>query len=193
MNMICLTLIIVIALNMPKQFLQTWLPSQEKVANLKLMRFLGQHSLSPKLWYVNRRSISYAVFVGTFFGVLPVPCHSLFIIAAALILEINLPISLVLMWLSNPLTLIPILYGGFWLGTKVFHVQMINQAMLLGVLHQICHWFFNFGHGHIDLSLAKILLTGLLLEALILACIAFVLTRIIWRWSVIRSWKKRAR
>ncbi|MCG5492927.1 DUF2062 domain-containing protein, partial [Klebsiella variicola] len=83
--------------------------------------------------------------------------------------EVNLPIGLVLAWLSNPLTLVPILYIGFWIGTKIYHVQMINKEMLLGVLHQISNWVRNFGHAHIDLSLAKILLSGLVIEALVVA------------------------
>ena len=65
---------------MPKQFFQRWLPSAEKVANLKFMRIFGRHTLNPLLWYVNRRSIAKAVFIGTFWGILPVPFHSLFII-----------------------------------------------------------------------------------------------------------------
>ena len=72
---------------MPKQFFHKWLPSSEKVANLKFMRIFGQHTLNPLLWYVNRRSIAKAMFIGTFWGILPVPFHSLFIILTILWLE----------------------------------------------------------------------------------------------------------
>lgn len=57
------------------------------------MRIFGQHTLNPLLWYVNRRSIAKAMFIGTFWGILPVPFHSLFIILTILWLEVNLPIS----------------------------------------------------------------------------------------------------
>ncbi|MEB4800966.1 DUF2062 domain-containing protein [Acinetobacter soli] len=178
-------------MSMAKQFFQSWLPSSEKVANLKLLRFFGKRSLNPLLWYINRKSITRAVFIGTFFGLLPIPFHSLFIVAAVLMFEVNLPIGLVLAWLSNPLTLVPILYIGFWIGTKIYHVQMINKEMLLGVLHQISNWVRNFGHAHIDLSLAKILLSGLVIEALVVAIVLSVVTNLFWRWSVIHHWKNR--
>lgn len=104
---------------MAKQFFQSWLPSPEKVSKLKLMRFFGQRTLNPLLWYVNRKSISRAVFIGAFFGLLPIPFHSVLIILVVLLLEVNLPVALALAWLSNPLTLVPILYVGFWLGSKI--------------------------------------------------------------------------
>jgi hypothetical protein len=80
---------------------------------------------------------------------------------------------------------------GFWLGSKIFQVNMIDKDMILGVLHQILNWVKNFGHGHIDLHLAKILVTGLVLEALLTAFILYICTRIIWRWSVLRKWNQR--
>ncbi|WP_252063848.1 DUF2062 domain-containing protein, partial [Acinetobacter baumannii] len=152
---------------MAKQFFQSWLPSPEKVTNMKFLRIFGQKTLNPVLWYVNRKSITRAIFVGTFFGLLPIPFHSVFIVMAVLLFEVNLPISLMLAWLSNPLTLAPILYIGFWFGAHIYHVHMINKKMLLGVLHQISRWITHFGHGHIDLSLAKILISGLIVEAFV--------------------------
>lgn len=176
---------------MAKQFFQSWLPSPEKISSMKFMRIFGTKTLNPRLWYVNRKSISKAVFIGTFFGLLPVPFHSVFIVMAVLLFEVNLPISLMLAWLSNPLTLVPILYIGFWFGTQIFQVRMINTDMLLGVLHQVSHWITHFGHGHIDFSLAKILMSGLVVEAFVFAVLLYICTRVFWRWMVIKNWKKR--
>ena len=94
-------------------------------------------------------------------------------------------------WLTNPLTVVPILYLGFWFGTKIYHVHMINSDMLLGVLHQIINWLMNFGHGHIDFSLAKILVSGLVIEAILFAISFYLITHLLWRWSVVNAWKKR--
>ena len=176
---------------MAKQFFRSWLPSPLKVSNMKLMKIFGQRTLNPLLWYVNRKSISKAIFIGTFWGMFPLPFHSLLIVLTVLFFVVNLPISLCLAWLTNPFTLVPILYLGFWLGAKVFQVNMIDQDMMLGVLHQISHWISHFGHGHIDFSLAKILLSGLVLEAFIFALILFVMTRLFWRWSIIQHYKRR--
>ncbi|MFX4865126.1 DUF2062 domain-containing protein, partial [Acinetobacter baumannii] len=49
-----------------------------------------------------------------------------------------------------------------------------------------------FGHGHIDFSLAKILMSGLVVEAFVFAIILYIVTEVFWRWMVIRNWKSRA-
>ncbi|MDB9696114.1 DUF2062 domain-containing protein, partial [Acinetobacter nosocomialis] len=78
-----------------------------------------------------------------------------------------------------------------WFGSHIYHVHMINKKMLLGVLHQISRWITHFGHGHIDFSLAKILMTGLIVEAFVFAIILYIVTEVFWRWMVIRNWKSR--
>ena len=176
---------------MAKHFFQSWLPSPEKVNNMKIMKIFGNKISSPQLWYVNRKSISKAMFIGTFWGILPIPLHSLLIVLTVVLFNANLPIGLLMAWIMNPLTIIPILLLAFWIGSKIYHVHMINQDMLLGVFHQIQHWIENFGHGHIDLSLAKILATGLLIEALIMAVVLCITTRLYWRWTVIKKWRLR--
>ncbi|WP_343597542.1 DUF2062 domain-containing protein [Acinetobacter sp.] len=175
---------------MVKQLLQSWLPSPERVSSMKMMRLFGARTANPLLWYVNRRSICKAIFIGTFFGLLPIPFHSILIVLAVLCFEVNLPVSLALAWLSNPFTILPILYIGFWFGTKIFHVHMIDQAMLMGVMHQIGNWIRNFGHGHVDFSLAKILMTGLMVEALLFSTLFYVVIELLWRWGAIKNWKK---
>ena len=176
---------------MAKHFFQSWLPSPERVNSLKIIKIFGKYASNPQLWYVNRKSISKAVFIGTFWGILPIPLHSALIIIPVLLFEANLPISLLLAWIMNPFTIVPILIFAFWIGTQIYGVHMINKDMLLGVFHQIVHWIQNFGHGHIDFSLAKILATGLLIEALLFAVVLFTLTRIYWRWTVIKKWRNR--
>ncbi|RZG80107.1 DUF2062 domain-containing protein [Acinetobacter sp. WCHAc060033] len=176
---------------MAKHFFQSWLPSPERVKKLKFMKIFGNKALSPMLWYVNRKSISKAMFIGTFWGILPIPFHTVLIVFTILIFEANLPIGLLLSWIMNPLTIVPILFLAFWIGSKIYHVHMINKDMLIGVFHQIINWIKNFGHGHIDLSLAKILATGLLIEALVFAALLFIITRIYWRWSVVKKWNNR--
>ena len=178
---------------MPKKFLQSWLPSPQKMAQMRLIQMMGKYALNPKIWYINRHAVSKAVLIGTFWGLLPIPFHSLFIIVFVIVFNANLPIGLILSWLSNPLTMIPIIWSGFWIGSHIYQVHMINKKMLLGVLHQIEHWVTSFGHAHVDLSLAKILLTGLVVESAVAAIVAYIITLLFWRLHVIHRWKTRHR
>jgi hypothetical protein len=53
------------------------------------------------------------------------------------------------------------------------------------------NWLKNLGHGHIDFSLAKILVSGLVIEAVLFAISFYLITHLFWRWSVVNAWKKR--
>ncbi len=176
---------------MAKQFFRRWLPSTERISRSKILSIFGQHLLNPQIWYINRKSITKAMFIGTFFGLIPIPFHSLFIVVAVLLLRVNLPLSLMMCWLSNPLTIVPIIYVSFWTGTQIFQVHMIDEAMLKGVLHQISDWITHFGQGYVDLSLAKILIVGMITVAFITALLLTILTNLYWRYSVQRAWRKR--
>lgn len=155
------------------------------------MKLFGERTSNPLLWYINRHSISKAVFIGVFFGLLPIPFHSILIILAILSLNGNLPIGLTLAWLSNPFTIAPILYIGFWFGSKIYSTDMIDQHVLYNLLSQISSWIMHLGHQHLDMHFAKILMSGLLIEALISAIFFYTFTRLFWRWSTLHAWHKR--
>ncbi|MFW1886464.1 DUF2062 domain-containing protein, partial [Acinetobacter nosocomialis] len=42
---------------MAKQFFQSWLPSPEKVSNMKYLSIFGQKTHNPLLWYFNHKTI----------------------------------------------------------------------------------------------------------------------------------------
>lgn len=174
-----------------RQLLKVIFPSPERLQQLKILRYFGHAATVPALWKINRRSFSRAILIGTFWGLMPIPFHTWIIIVFALYFRANIPLAAALAWLVNPISIIPILYSGFWIGSQIYHVKMINGAMMKGVLHQIEYWVSHFGHGHIDFHLAKILLTGLWIQAFIAAISAFIIVRILWRIKVIRKWRQR--
>ncbi len=168
------------------------MPTPEQIAAMKIMRLFGQRASAPQLWQINRRTVSKAIFIGTFFGTLPLPFHSLLILFAAVLLRVNLPISLALSWLMNPFTILPILYTGFWIGTRLFQMPMVNQDILILLMHQLADWITTWGQAAVDLTLLKPLMLGLLIEALILASSLYLLTHLLWRWQIIKRWQKRS-
>lgn len=178
-------------LMMLKPLLQTWLPRPEQVKALKIMRILGDRASNPKLWYINRRSIALAIFIGTFWGILPIPFHSILILLSVLLLQVNLPVALLLAWLMNPLTFIPIIWSSFWIGSKIFHVPMLNIELLKDVFAQLQDWILHWGATPLDLSIAKILATGLVVEALLLALVLSSLSYLLWRWQLVCVWRQR--
>ena len=94
---------------MPKKTLLKYLPNADTIrrnSTLQPIAHLLERSL---LWHVNRRSVSTAVFIGLFCAFVPVPSQMLLAALAAIWFKANLPISVGLVWISNPLTM-PAIY-----------------------------------------------------------------------------------
>ncbi len=68
---------------------------------------------------INRRSVTRGIFIGLFWGFIPMPLQMLAVLATAPFVRFNVPIAISMVWLSNPLTM-PLMYymeykTGAWL------------------------------------------------------------------------------
>ena len=105
---------------MPKQFIekmmQRFIPDPEFIKQHKNLQFLGDRLHDPNLWHLNRRSISMAFAVGLFFAWVPSPTQMAMAAVAALYFRANLPISVILVWITNPITMPPLFYFAYRVG-----------------------------------------------------------------------------
>ena len=162
--------------------LRTWLsakmPSQAALRENKLLKIFGERFLEPDYWNYNRRSSAIAIAAGLFASWFPLPFHSLLAIGSALLLRGYLPLAIAMVWVSNPLTIAPMMVGAYRLGNHMLGLPMRNFK------HLFVHDFW---------AIAPPLLTGAFTLALSSALLGWLLTRIFWRCSIIRSWQKRRR
>ena len=101
---------------MPKKFLRKCLPDPHKITQSKSLRIFGRFLHEPNLWHMNRKSVSTAFFVGLFFMWVPLPSQMIFAAGAAILWRCNLPLSVALVWITNPLTMPPMFYAAYVLG-----------------------------------------------------------------------------
>jgi uncharacterized protein (DUF2062 family) len=166
---------------MSKKHLQKYLPHPDTFRNMKALRFLGDHLHSPNLWHFNRRSVARAFAIGLWaMYTPPLPWQQIMAGILAVYLEANLPIAVSLVWITNPLTWIPLYYLAYKVG-----------LMALGMEG------FGFAEFSDLFSIERIMELGtpLLLGCAILmhagGLLGYFGTRYLWRRSVLHRWQLR--
>ena len=89
---------------MPRKTLKMMMPEPAKLRRSGQLAILGDWVFEPNLWHINRYSVSMAFFVGLSLAFVPVPGQMLIAALAAVVLRCNLPLSVGLVWITNPLT-----------------------------------------------------------------------------------------
>ena len=140
-----------------------------------LQRF-GARLHDGNLWHLNRHSVSGAVAVGLFCALLPLPFQMLIAAGIAIWWRVNLPISVSLVWITNPLTMPPIWYATYRLGAWMLGLPPRNIDFELSLEYLLV--------GMHDLW--KPLLLGSLVSGVVLAAVGYGLVRLLWRGYVVR-------
>ncbi|MBJ6137616.1 DUF2062 domain-containing protein [Marinobacter litoralis] len=168
---------------MPKRFMKRYLPTPEKVQSMKSLHFLGDILHEPNLWHINRHCVARAFLIGIWFCFIPMPFQMVAAAFFAIWFNANLPLSVALVWISNPLTMPPIFYFNYKVGAWI-----LDRPVLPFEFHANWHWvsdrLFEIG---IPLYLGSLLL------ATISACIAYLAVQYLWRRKVRSDWQLRRR
>ncbi len=146
-------------------------------------RLFGKLLLQPNLWHLNRTSVSTAVSLGLFVAFFPVPGQMLIAAAGAILLVCNLPISVLFVWVSNPITLLPMFYAAYRLGA-----WLLDEPYRAIDFEPTMDWLLgSFG------EIWQPLLLGCFVLGIASAAVGNVVVRLIWRIHVVTSWRERRR
>ena len=104
---------------MAKKFVKRYMPDAHKIRHHRHLRFFGTLLHDPNLWHLNRHSVAGAMAVGLFWAFVPIPLQMIPAAALAIWFRVNLPISVALVWLTNPITMPPVFYFNYKLGTWI--------------------------------------------------------------------------
>lgn len=182
---------------MPKSLIRRYLPHPERIIRHPSLRFLGARLADPSVWHLNKRSAAGAMFWGLWCAFLPMPLQMLPAAAAALLFRVNLPLCVVLVWVSNPLTIIPLLWVAYMVGSLLLGQPIPDTAEIRQLVIEIknaLEGMFSETAADTTLALAQHLeplLLGTLVTGLLFGSIGYVLMRLYWRWHVIHAWQVR--
>ena len=80
------------------------------------LRIFGRLLNDPYLFHLNKRSVSGAFAVGFFSAWIPMPLQMLIAAAIAITVRVNLPLAVILVWVTNPVTMAPMFYSAYIVG-----------------------------------------------------------------------------
>jgi uncharacterized protein (DUF2062 family) len=167
---------------MPKKLIKRFLPHPDVVRNHKYLQIFGGLLHDPNLWHLNRHSASGAFAVGLFMAFIPIPFQMVLAAGAAILFRVNLPISVSLVWITNPITIPPMFIFAYKIGTLIIGEQGNGAPAEFSI-----DWLYNGGLDTIWLPF----LVGCVACSAVSALLGYSLILWIWRWHAIEKWKNR--
>lgn len=154
-----------------RQFLKS-----RKIKEHRVLGYFGKAFDRRKLWHVTRFSVAKAFAVGIFAAYLPVPFEMIIAAVLAYIVRANLPISVMLIWISNPFTWAllwgpPYLLGAIILGEDDSPVPVLTR---------------NWIQDHYSA-----LFLGCFIVGAAMAVAAYFTILLLWRMDVVKQWEQR--
>lgn len=182
---------------MPKHLIRRYLPDPERIAAYPGLGLLGKRLGDPSLWHLNRRSAAGAAFWGLWCAMLPMPGQMLVAAGAAIVFRVNLPLCVALVFASNPLTLIPLAWLAYLIGSHLLGIPMLGFSELSRLLADFAimlgQLFSGGSHaasGTLFQQIKPIMLGGIAMSFMF-GSAGYVAMRLFWRWHVVSAWKKR--
>lgn len=167
---------------MPRKLIKRLMPDPQKIREQKCLRFLGTCLHNPSLWHLNRQSVAGAFFVGMVCAFIPIPFQMVLAGALAVVFHVNIPISVALVWLTNPLTMPPLFYFAYEVGQFILGQPDVDDF----VFEPSLEWMLNLLQHNWQPFILGCLVTGISL-----GLIGYVAIHVIWRRKVTARWRRR--
>lgn len=162
-------------------FFKKWLPNKDyflKYRSLKLIRPLLEE---PAYWRLGRHNVARSFLIGLFFACIPLPLQTLLAALLAVHFRANIALAILLVWLSNPITMPPLFYFTYHLGAFILQWPVSDYHFEFS-----WHWFAT--------EVAHIwwpLILGSVLTGAFLGLLGYFSVLWIWRWFTVRRWRAR--
>tara|TARA_B110000967_G_C18894631_1_gene569695 strand:+ start:1164 stop:1649 length:486 start_codon:yes stop_codon:yes gene_type:complete len=103
-----------------KSTLKKYSPKRENIN----LGWLNKYLTDPELWKWNKKTIAKAFAIGLFCAFLPLPVHMLLAGVLAVTFSANILLSLLVVWVNNPITILPIIYFTYKLGATIIGIEV---------------------------------------------------------------------
>ena len=160
-----------------KSTLKKYSPKRENIN----LGWLNKYLTDPELWKWNKKTIAKAFAIGLFCAFLPLPVHMLLAGILAVTFSANILLSLLVVWVNNPITILPIIYFTYKLGATIIGIEVDPE------------FEFSFGYLMDNFWSATIALwTGGLISSIVASLVGYFSIISIYKYRAykrIRRWK----
>lgn len=166
---------------MLKDLIRRYIPSREQLGKYRVLNIFGSWLHRSSLWALTRHTLARGAAIGLFCAFLPIPFQMVVAASFALIWRANLPLSVGLVWITNPLTMAPIFYFTYKLGAWILQIppSSVHQQ------HSV-QWLFD--HLHL---LWRPLLLGSVICGILTAIIGYITVHVLLKQQAWQRWKMR--
>jgi uncharacterized protein (DUF2062 family) len=157
--------------------LRKHLPTPKEVEGNRYAGLFGDSLKRRELWIFSRRSTAKGIAIGLFCAFLPMPFEMVAAAFMAITLLGNLPLALAGVWISNPVTWVPLYTPCYLLGAWIVGIEPIplEEITLLKLgWHYVALWL------------------GCLIIGSIVALLSLATINILWRLEIKNNWQRRA-
>lgn len=168
---------------MPRSFFRRFTPSPQWIESSRALRPFAALLRDPALWTLSRRNTARGLGIGVFCAFLPIPFQTALAMLATLYLRVNLPATVLAVFVSNPVTIGPMLWAAYLLG-----------AWILGIPTKDPDFEFTLAWAWEEMARVwQPLLLGSLLLGAVSGFLTTVIVDITWRALVMRRYRQRPR
>ena len=157
--------------------LRKHLPTVKEIQQYRYLHIFGDGLKQQELWTFNRQSTAKGVAIGLFCAFLPMPFEMVPAIFLAVLMRGNLPFAIAGIWLSNPVTWVPLYTPCYLLGAYLLQIDPVAAISEITI--------FQLGWHYVALWL------GCLIIGLTISVSAHFLISFVWRSQVRERWKRR--
>jgi uncharacterized protein (DUF2062 family) len=168
---------------MPRRFFKRLSRQRHSIKDRWFMRPFQAVLHHSAYWSLNRRSVTRAVALGMFVAFIPLPVQMPLAAALALAFKVNVPVAIASVFITNPLTTVPVFYAAYRVGCMMlglaphgFHFEMTWAWLQTGLL-----------------PIWKPFLLGCLVLGIVAAVVSYVMLAGIWHLSLVLKFHERKR
>ena len=143
----------------------------------KIKDFIIKYKIPEEYLSTNRTMVTKGFLIGLFIAFIPIPMQMLLVIITMRFFKFNLPIAIVLCWITNPMTMPFIYYIEYIIGSFILNIDIVSVQISV-------EWFNN---NFSDIFIP--LYTGALVLATSISVFVYITSNYFWIYLVNKNKK----